>query len=147
MVAGDASPSIRPIALSRSFLIPPHSWLTTIIMYSLLPAIVFSLFSFVSALPLALEAKRDVWTPPVTYPTNTSIWVAGSTYNVTWSTAGQPSEITNPIGQILLRHGVNTTSQINLVEGFNLTAGAVNVTIPADTEPDSDYIIVRELTL
>lgn len=32
----------------------------------------------------APETKRDVWTPPVTYPRTGTVWYAGQRHNVTW---------------------------------------------------------------
>ena len=106
-----------------------------------------SLFSLVFAFPVASPVKRDVWAPMITYPTSTTVWTAGCTYNVTWDTSNQPVNITNPDGLVYLRHGVDATEESVLAEGFLLTDGAVDVTIPADTQPDTDWIVMRKSIL
>ncbi|KAH0827890.1 hypothetical protein J3R83DRAFT_3519 [Lanmaoa asiatica] len=115
-------------------------------MFFFLLASIFSLFSFVSALPVVSPVARDVWVPPILSPNASSIWVAGGTYTVTWDTSSKPSEVTNPQGMVYLRHG-NATQAYPLAQGFPLTAGEVNVTIPADTQPYPDWMIVRKSIL
>lgn len=107
-------------------------------------ASVCPLFSLASALPIVSPVQQDVWVPPITYPTSTTVWVAGGTYSVAWNTSTKPSEISNPTGLVYLRHGVNATEESVLTQGFPLTDGVVNVTIPANTQPDTDYIIIRK---
>lgn len=102
---------------------------------------VMALFSLVSAVPLSLN-RRDVWDPPVTYPTNGTVWTAGQTYNVTWDTSSEPTQVTNPEGVVYLRTGNTTLVDSPLAQGFNLTQGSVNVTIPANVTAGDDYIIV-----
>lgn len=84
-----------------------------------------ALLSFVGAAPLAV---RDVYVPPVTYPSDGTIWKIGASHNVTWyvsrlraesgslldpldnrDNSNPPQEITNPDGVIYLRKGDRTT--------------------------------------
>ncbi|KAG9309259.1 hypothetical protein JVU11DRAFT_10742 [Chiua virens] len=101
-----------------------------------------SLLSLVSALPVASPVRRDVWDPPVTWPDASTVWVAGDTYNVTWSISNEPVNVTDSVGMVLLRHGVNADEVYTLAQGFPLNATAINVTVPADVEPDTDWIIM-----
>ena len=39
----------------------------------------------VSAFPTNNFERRDVYTPPVTYPTAGTVWTVGEIHNVTWS--------------------------------------------------------------
>ena len=102
---------------------------------------VLALFSLASAVPLSLN-RRDVWDPPVTYPTNGTIWTAGQTYTVTWDTSTKPAQVTNYEGIIYLRQGDATLIESPLAQGFNLTQGSVNVTVPANVTAGSNYMIV-----
>ncbi|KAK0221761.1 hypothetical protein IW262DRAFT_1482009 [Armillaria fumosa] len=103
------------------------------------------LFSgFVHALPLI---SRDVISPPITSPTAGAIWTVGQTITVTWNTTVIPpaSQVTNPIGKIVLGHQANNSLNLDLdhplASNFQLTDGQVDITVP-DVEPRDDYIIV-----
>jgi len=49
-----------------------------------LTAFVFaSMAPSISATPVHLES-RDVFVPPITYPTAATVWNVGEKYNVTW---------------------------------------------------------------
>lgn len=67
-----------------------------------------SMMSFVGALPVNIQEKRDVYAPPVTYPHAGTVWKVGQTHSVTWDNSNPPKQITNPIGQIYLRNGDST---------------------------------------
>ncbi|KAI0055748.1 hypothetical protein BV25DRAFT_1873032 [Artomyces pyxidatus] len=99
-----------------------------------------TMFSLVAAAPLARLQSRDVYTPPVLYPHAGTVWKVGARHNVTWDNSDPPVNITNPIGQILLRKG-DFTLDGPLASGFNLTAGRVEVTVP-HVKPGHDYVIV-----
>ncbi|KAI0766378.1 hypothetical protein BD413DRAFT_152317 [Trametes elegans] len=90
----------------------------------------FTLFAFVSALPLAL---RDVFVPPVTSPAEGDIWKIGENYTVTWDTSSAPVNITNKGGLLDIENP--------LAKGFDILQGEVNVTVP-DVEPGDDYTVV-----
>ncbi|KII92867.1 hypothetical protein PLICRDRAFT_104298 [Plicaturopsis crispa FD-325 SS-3] len=93
---------------------------------------------FAAAHPIA--AARDVYTPPVTYPTAGTTWAVGETHNVTWDTTNPPKQITNGEGQIYLRKGDNAIKPILLASEFSILLGSFNVTVPS-VAPASDYII------
>ena len=79
------------------------------------------------ALPVHLEV-RDVFVPPILYPTAGTVWTVGEQHNVTWSvihlhadlylsdfalfirdTSNRPVNITNTVGKIMLRKEDFTT--------------------------------------
>ncbi|PBK74945.1 hypothetical protein ARMSODRAFT_951009 [Armillaria solidipes] len=108
-------------------------------------ALLLLLFSgFVHALPLI---SRDVISPPITSPTAGAVWTVGQTITVTWNTTVIPpaSQVTNPIGKIILGHQANNSLNLDLdhplASNFQLTDGQVDITVP-DVEPRDDYIIV-----
>ncbi|KAK0504097.1 hypothetical protein EDD18DRAFT_1132043 [Armillaria luteobubalina] len=108
-------------------------------------ALLLLLFSgFVHALPLI---SRDVISPPITSPTAGAVWTVGQTVMVTWNTTVIPpaSQVTNPIGKIVLGHQANNSLNLDLdhplASNFQLTDGQVDITVP-DVEPRDDYIIV-----
>ncbi|PBK97597.1 hypothetical protein ARMGADRAFT_1009568 [Armillaria gallica] len=108
-------------------------------------ALLLLLFSgFVHALPLI---SRDVISPPITSPTAGAVWTVGQTITVTWNTTVIPpaSQVTNPIGKIVLGHQANDSLNLDLdhplASNFQLTDGQVDITVP-DVEPRDDYIIV-----
>ncbi|KAG6334660.1 hypothetical protein ID866_4427 [Astraeus odoratus] len=97
-----------------------------------------SLLTFVSALPLL---SRDVWAPPITSPDSNTVWLVGQNYTVTWNTTNAPSQVTNPEGKIFLRQG-NATQANPIKEGFPLSDGQVQVTVPSDVTPGDDWRVV-----
>lgn len=116
----------------------PPFFITTIMFVFLLPFIC-CLFSLVFALPVT----RDVWVPQILSPDASTVWQVGGTYLVTWDVSSQPSQVTNPQGMVYLR--TNDATQSNpIVQGFPLSAGQVNVTVPADTQPSNEWIVVRK---
>ncbi|KAF7966748.1 hypothetical protein HWV62_37229 [Athelia sp. TMB] len=98
-----------------------------------------SALSLASAAPLSLDS-RDVYTPPVTYPHSGTVWKVGERHNVTWNTSNPPQQITNKIGQILLRNGHSTASN-TLASGFSILEGRQEITVPK-VPAGSDYHIV-----
>ncbi|KAL5524379.1 hypothetical protein ACEPAF_9519 [Sanghuangporus sanghuang] len=105
--------------------------------YFLFFSFVITLVSLVSALPVD---RRDVWVPPITSPTEGTIWTIGNLVNVTWDTSTKPDQVTNPLGRVQLRKDGHTSSDV-LAEGFNLTDGSVEITVP-DVTPDFGYQVV-----
>ena len=87
-------------------------------------------FLTVLAIPIDLES-RDVYVPPVLYPRQGTVWLVGEHHNIVWwanlfdyidntfnadtislsfrDTSNPPVNITNKIGQILLRKADLTT--------------------------------------
>lgn len=99
--------------------------------------VALSLFSNILALPLA---TRDVWTPSILSPNSSATWFVGGVYTVVWDASKPPSQITNPKGKVFLRKGSSTMPD-PIQEGFLLTDGQVNVTVPVVT-PGDDWQVV-----
>ncbi|KAK7435195.1 hypothetical protein VKT23_019765 [Stygiomarasmius scandens] len=85
------------------------------------------------------RAPLDVFVPPITSPAEGDVWVVGQQRNVTWDTSNAPTQITNPIGSIMLRQDDMTTN-IVLASCFNIIIGQIEVTVP--DVPDGDYTLV-----
>ncbi|KAI0050994.1 hypothetical protein FA95DRAFT_1535418 [Auriscalpium vulgare] len=108
-------------------------------------------FSTLSVLLFILSAgaapsKRDIWTPPVTYPKKGTSWSAGDTVTVTWDASNPPSRITNPTGQLLLGYldskgSENLDLEHPLAEDFPLSNGKVSFHVPS-VPARSNYIVV-----
>jgi len=109
-------------------------------MFFFLLASVCALFSLVVALPFS-PVVRDVWVPTILCPDASSVWVVGCNYTVTWDTSSEPSQVTNPLGQVYLRIN-GATQSTPLADGFPLSDGQVEVTVPADTVPSDEWILV-----
>ncbi|KDR82374.1 hypothetical protein GALMADRAFT_237652 [Galerina marginata CBS 339.88] len=98
----------------------------------------------VHASPLS---NRDVIVPHITSPDASSVWPVGTAQTVTWDTSNFPpdSQITNPIGQVILGTNASGTFHFNfndpLAKGFKLRDGSVKITVP-DVTPGDDYLIV-----
>ncbi|KAF9071732.1 hypothetical protein BDP27DRAFT_1218771 [Rhodocollybia butyracea] len=102
-------------------------------------AFVFALMTSVYAHPVSVTA-RDVYVPPILTPKAGDSWVIGDVRSVTWNVSSPPAQITNPVGQILLRKG-NLTQNVTLAEGFNILDGNASFVVPSVT-PDDDYRVV-----
>ncbi|KAF9241610.1 hypothetical protein BU15DRAFT_60866 [Melanogaster broomeanus] len=102
---------------------------------------IFSVFSLVSAMPVISPVTRDVWVPPITYPTSDTVWTVGVTYTVTWDATSPPSQVTNPQGKIYLRQG-GATQADPIAQDFPLSDGHADVTVPAGTQPGNDWEVV-----
>ena len=110
-------------------------------------ASICSLFSLVFALPVGSLVTRDVWVPAITSPDANTVWVVGCNYTVTWNATDPPSQVTNPQGIVYLRINDATQLATPLAQGFPLSAGQVDVTVPADTEPSNVWQVVRKSLL
>ncbi|KAI0737891.1 hypothetical protein C8Q80DRAFT_1275935 [Daedaleopsis nitida] len=84
--------------------------------------------------------KRDIWSPPLTYPHQGTVWYTGQSHNVTWDISNPPENITNTIGRILLRKGGQVTPVV-VAKGFPITSGRVEVPVPSVITGD-DYQLV-----
>ncbi|TBU35383.1 hypothetical protein BD311DRAFT_743895 [Dichomitus squalens] len=93
-----------------------------------------------AALPAAELQKRDVFTPPVLYPHNGTVWTIGQRHNVTWDVSNPPKQITNKQGLILLRKSGETTPVV-LENGFDILLGRIEITVPWVVDGD-DYSLV-----
>jgi len=106
--------------------------------------------TFSSAAPVVLNSRpsvRDVWAPPITYPTVGIVWKTGSTVTVTWDKSSPPAEVTNPIGSLLLGFmnpdgsgGENLDIDNPLASGFKLTDGNVTFKVP-QVQTKTNYIV------
>ncbi|KAF9261186.1 hypothetical protein L218DRAFT_961661 [Marasmius fiardii PR-910] len=85
------------------------------------------------------KSKRDVWSPRITSPVAGTVWVIGTTVNVTWDTSDQPTLISNGAAVLLNKDGYGQ-QYLKDFETFELTAGSIEVVVP-DVEPGSDYSI------
>ncbi|KZT27404.1 hypothetical protein NEOLEDRAFT_1060815 [Neolentinus lepideus HHB14362 ss-1] len=102
-------------------------------------AILAALVAVVSAAPVSI---RDVYVPPITYPTKGTVWKAGHSYNVTWNTSNPPKEITNSIGQIVLAKDGEEDWDHPLAGNFSILDGTHRITIPKTTKHGTDYSVV-----
>jgi len=107
--------------------------------FNFLFAFVFALAALLNAHPVSLTA-RDVYVPEILTPVAGETWVIGSETQVTWNVSSPPAQITNPVGQILLRKG-NLTQNLTLAGNFSILAGNVSFIVPSVT-PDNDYSVV-----
>ncbi|KIY68334.1 hypothetical protein CYLTODRAFT_395607 [Cylindrobasidium torrendii FP15055 ss-10] len=95
----------------------------------------------------ALVEERVVYSPPITFPTAGTVWVAGQEATVTWDTSGIPSDLTNSLGMVVLGYVTDDSPSEHLMidtplaKGFELSDGQVNITIPM-VDSRNDYIIV-----
>ncbi|KAI0278295.1 hypothetical protein BGY98DRAFT_933881 [Russula aff. rugulosa BPL654] len=92
--------------------------------------------------------ERDVWAPKVTNPNAATVWTTGSKETVIWDTSNRPENVTNPVGTLLLGYinsdgsgGENLDVAHPLAQGFQLSAGSVEVTVPV-VKPRNSYIVV-----
>ncbi|KAG1776185.1 hypothetical protein EV702DRAFT_971944 [Suillus placidus] len=122
---------------------------------------VSSLALLALSLPLNL---RDVVDPPITSPTAGTVWHVGEKQLVTWSTNGLSSNVTNPVGMLVLGYNYNNSENLMLSESTNVkcyalsllnnlfldsplatninyTVGQVLITVP-NVETREDYIVV-----
>ncbi|KAI0328378.1 hypothetical protein GY45DRAFT_1222498, partial [Cubamyces sp. BRFM 1775] len=97
-------------------------------------------FQLAAAVPVAEMEKRDIWDPQLLYPHAGTVWYKGQTHNVTWDNSNPPSNLTNPVGMILLKAGTTATPLI-LADGFSILDGRVEVTVPWVLEAN-DYSLV-----
>ncbi|KIJ17905.1 hypothetical protein PAXINDRAFT_167837 [Paxillus involutus ATCC 200175] len=111
-------------------------------MFMQLILLLTSLVSFVYAVPLAL---RDVVDPPITSPTAATIWHVGDTQTVTWSTAGLPSNPSNPNGMLVLGYMANDSENLMLdsplATNLSYAVGQAEITVP-NVPTGSNYIVV-----
>ncbi|KAF7791484.1 hypothetical protein EIP86_002500 [Pleurotus ostreatoroseus] len=94
-------------------------------------------------------AQREVYSPPITSPDSSTVWVAGSQATVTWDTSSLPHQGGPFVGTIVLGYlrdgseNEHLDAEHPLAQGFDLSQGAVDVKVPL-VQPGNDYIIVRE---
>ncbi|KAJ6585183.1 hypothetical protein B0H19DRAFT_1108669 [Mycena capillaripes] len=100
----------------------------------------FAVFSLVASAPT--PSPRDVFSPPVLYPGNGTVWRVGKRYNVTWDLSHAPEHITNNMGVIIL---VQNHTLLNLdhplARGFSILNARHEIVVP-DVEPGNNYQIL-----
>ncbi|KAK7021141.1 hypothetical protein R3P38DRAFT_1132579 [Favolaschia claudopus] len=97
---------------------------------------------FVASSPIVTPAPRDVFSPPVLYPRNGTIWRVGQRHNVTWDVSDAPASITNGMGMIVLvKNHIMVDLETPLAQGFNILLARHEVTVPK-VEPGDDYQIL-----
>ncbi|KAF9071207.1 hypothetical protein BDP27DRAFT_535018 [Rhodocollybia butyracea] len=104
-------------------------------------------FSFVQAIPTLLS--RDVFDPPITSPTASTVWQVGQTVTVTWDTTNlpPPSQLTDPNGMVVLGFMANASDSEHLMlnpplaQNFPLSDGNVSFVVPS-VVTRTDYIVV-----
>ncbi|ESK90203.1 hypothetical protein Moror_7737 [Moniliophthora roreri MCA 2997] len=97
--------------------------------------------SSVTASPLQARKALDVWAPTIISPDASTVWVVGTTVNVTWDPSNAPVNISN--GAAVLLNKGDPPRQVQYLKdfrSFDLRTGWVEVTVP-DVEPDTDYFI------
>jgi len=104
------------------------------------PFAIFAVLFAGAAAAVPVLKKRDVFVPPVLYPTTGTVWTKGETHTVTWSLADAPVNITNKYGEILLRQGDLTTPVI-LANNFSILDGQVEIVVPW-VEPGNYSIVL-----
>ncbi|KAL0067072.1 hypothetical protein AAF712_005859 [Marasmius tenuissimus] len=115
-----------------------------------------------AASPLEARKTLDVWSPRIIAPDASIVWVVGEKFNVTWDTSDAPKQISNGAAVLLRKN--DTTAPVEGVvifqtpsfeyptpihpkpwlkpfQSFNLTDGWVEITVPSDAKPDTDYQI------
>ncbi|KAJ3830657.1 hypothetical protein EV361DRAFT_881632 [Lentinula raphanica] len=103
-------------------------------------------FSLARALPTLLS--REVFDPPITSPTASTVWQVGQTVTVTWDTTNLPpaSQLTDPNGTVVLGYMTSPTDSEHLMidsplaQDFPLSDGQVSFTVPSVVSR-TDYII------
>ncbi|KAL1948362.1 hypothetical protein VTO73DRAFT_12437 [Trametes versicolor] len=105
-------------------------------------------FTALVAAAAAVSASPTVVVrPPITAPKAGDVWTVGTTQTITWNTTEIPASAGNPIGGVLLGYLEDGQQHLDtespLAEGFLLTAGSVEVTVPQVAARD-DYIVVCE---
>ncbi|KAI0786877.1 hypothetical protein C8Q75DRAFT_769674 [Abortiporus biennis] len=119
------------------------SLVCTIIMFRVVICALASLFISSNALPLT---RRDAVAPPITSPDASTVWQVGTIQTVTWDTSNlpPPANITNPTGKVILGFltddSENLMADSPLAQGFPITQGSVQITVP-DVPSRTNYII------
>ncbi|KAJ7928070.1 hypothetical protein B0H13DRAFT_2229156 [Mycena leptocephala] len=100
----------------------------------------FTIFSLVASAPT--PSPRDVFSPPVLYPGNGTVWRIGERHNVTWDLAHAPAHITNNIGMIILvRNHTLLDLEHPLAHGFDIRTATHEIVVP-NVDPGHDYQIL-----
>ncbi|KAI9494647.1 hypothetical protein BDB00DRAFT_817669 [Zychaea mexicana] len=98
-------------------------------------------------LVLATAASAIVWNPEITTPNSGTKWRAGESYTVQWKPSINGENIPEGVnGMIKLGYledgSINEHLYWDLASGFPLNKGAQSITLPADLETKTSYIVV-----
>ncbi|KAI6039332.1 hypothetical protein EDC04DRAFT_2603307 [Pisolithus marmoratus] len=110
---------------------------------SFLAAFFFSVFA--RAAPIQ-PVELLVFSPTITSPTDSTVWITNTKANVTWITSNIPAEKQNSTGLLLL--GYNSSGSENLdiyhplASQFPLSQGWVEFVVPYNLTYRTDYIVV-----
>ncbi|KAK0489241.1 hypothetical protein IW261DRAFT_1443900 [Armillaria novae-zelandiae] len=104
-----------------------------------LPTITMLCALVASVVATPIHIARDVYDPPITSPDANTVWTVNTTQTVTWDTSDPPTQITNPIGSIMLRK--NGFTVLTLAKGFDILLGEFEVIVP-DVPESNEYILV-----
>ncbi|KAJ6525283.1 hypothetical protein DFH09DRAFT_1095749 [Mycena vulgaris] len=108
--------------------------------FTLLFLAFFVFFSLVASAPAPLQ--RDVYSPPVLYPRNGTVWHIGKRYNVTWDITHAPEHITNNIGMVILcRDHELLDLDRPLAKNFNILTARQEIVVP-NVKPGHNYRIL-----
>ncbi|KZV62614.1 hypothetical protein PENSPDRAFT_758577 [Peniophora sp. CONT] len=99
-----------------------------------------SILAISAYVSLVSAAALDVFVPPITSPSASTKWTAGAVETVTWDTSNAPAQISNPSGIVVLEKGGLPVA--TLKDGFPITDGSVDVTVPANLTTGTDYTII-----
>ncbi|KAJ8092599.1 hypothetical protein PM082_006924 [Marasmius tenuissimus] len=97
-----------------------------------------------AASPLEARKTLDVWSPRIIAPDASIVWVVGEKFNVTWDTSDAPKQISNGAAVLLRKNDTTAPVEepwLKPFQSFNLTDGWVEITVPSDAKPDTDYQI------
>lgn len=93
------------------------------------------------ALAVPILEQRDVYAPPVTFPSNGTVWKPFEVHNVTWDVSDPPEQITNRIGTIRLVKDDRITPII-LADNFDILLGTYEITVPWVVSGDNYRILL-----
>ncbi|KAF8914888.1 hypothetical protein CPB85DRAFT_1218385 [Mucidula mucida] len=118
-------------------------------MFSLFILAILLVSASVEAVYLRAEkaSRRDVYIPKITSPTAKTVWVAGTTVDVTWDTSDAPQNITNGLGRVVLGqiNSYNNSEHLDfehpLAADFSILDGNVSFSAP-DVPENDNYCIV-----
>ncbi|KAF8516334.1 hypothetical protein BU17DRAFT_16262, partial [Hysterangium stoloniferum] len=88
-------------------------------------------------------SQRDVFNPPIIYPTTGTVWHVGDKHNVTWDPSVLPPAFpgTGMIVLGFLDDSGDGNEHLDLAKGFQLITGRAEITVPSVITRDS-YILV-----
>ncbi|KAF9261470.1 hypothetical protein L218DRAFT_905561 [Marasmius fiardii PR-910] len=99
-----------------------------------------SVLAFIAVTAVS-AAPLDVWSPRIISPNAKTVWIAGSTVNVTWDTSDAPVLISNQAAITLNRNDlIANEGFLKPFGSFDLRDGSAEVVVP-NVETGNDYSI------